>query len=336
MDYFELYLKKMNNTGSTSREANLIAKTQEFEHYFADSLNKEPATIFRSDFTRINTELIFQDHSQVNKLSDDKYVISDNSVKLNIGDFIHWRDNGWLVFTSEIKTIATHQQAQVKQTNFSVKWMKDGKVINDGHGYAAYVQSQTLYTMGVSETTYIDVPDGKMMMYMQNNADTRELRRDSRVFIGNKVFKIKFIDLVSRHGLISYLMDEDTIHDEYDNVELGVTEYWKSLPFDKSKKENDSEKMDDLNNPVIKKMEITGQQSPKIGSTQTYTTNFDVTEWVVESLSYNHIIDVIEKTTNSIKIHFKDDYRAIGNKVIIIANSDDDYVSSDIIIAKKY
>src|SRR5699024_1397940 len=109
-------------------------------------------------------------------------------------------------FSEEHKTIQTHQQAKIKVSNERIKWVRNGEIVNNGIGWYSYSQSQTLYTMGVKDTKMMSVPDSNFTIYMQNNPDTRDLRMGERIFVGRRVYKINFIDDVSRAGLINYLL----------------------------------------------------------------------------------------------------------------------------------
>lgn len=324
-DYRDLYLSKMNRMGASRYDRALKLKQREFVNFFENALNKEPCYIDGRE-----AYAIFQDHSQSNNkdLSDDKYVILPNETPADVGSYIVWRDQEWLVFTEEVKTIPTHQQMKVKVVNWNIKWLNDdGEIVNNGNGYGSYVQNQTLYTLGVAyQGDLISVVNGKMMMYMQNNEDTRKIKIGTRVFIGVDVYKILFADTVSRSGLINFLMEEDTVT-ENDNRELGIADYWNkvSLPKDDSR-------------PEIEK--IVGSETAKIGSIQTYTVSNDaeVAEWILESIDgSNQPFYVLERDTEKISLQFKDDFRYVGQTTNIIAMlASGDIVSLPVRIIKKF
>ena len=186
IDGFDMYQTKMDVRGRSFRERQYKNKLRDFNRYFSETLNEELVAVTDKNNVTSIIEMAFQDHSQSNnkQLSDDKYVIARNETPIHVGDYVLWRDEHWMIFTKEVKTIPTHQQALVKNANYVIKWIRNGEVVNDGKGYHAYIQSNTLYTMGVSETTYLDVVDGKMTMYMQNNKDTAQLIQDERIVIG--------------------------------------------------------------------------------------------------------------------------------------------------------
>ena len=126
--------------------------------------------------------------------------------------------------------------------------------------------------------------------------------------------------------MINYLLDEDTIG-EYDNVELGVADYYKSYKPDEKEEE-----------PIT--TEIEGVKNPKIGSTHEYTLNekdVNVSVWNVESAEVENPFMVISKDEKSITLQFKNDYRYVGSIVNLIAELDNGkIISLTIRTIKKY
>lgn len=321
-NYRELYLKKMNRLGSTPYDRGLKAKQREFNRFFEMALNKEECYI-----DGVKTHAIFQDHSQSNNkdLSDDKYVIVPNSTKANVGSYINWRSQDWLVFTEEVKTIPTHQQMKIKIVNTHINWLDNDGIVRS---YGAYVQNQTLYTLGVAfQGDLISVVDGKMMMYMQNNEHTDSIKIGSRVFIGHSVFKILFADEISRNGLINFLMEEDTIT-ENDNRELGIADYWNRVPA--TEEDNEHKELP----------QIVGSETAKIGSTHTFSISdgTEVEEWNIETIDGStQPFYLLERNTEMLTLQFKNDFRFVGETVNIIAKlSSGDYVSLPVRLTKRF
>lgn len=326
IDYRDIYLKKMNRLGASRYERNLRHKQREFVKYFEDALNKEDCYINGE-----HAQLVFQDHSQSNNkdLSDDKYIIAPNETIIDIGSYIDWRDSEWLVFTEEFKTIPTHQQLKIKAVNWNLKWLVDGAVVNNGLGYGAYVQNQTLYTLGVSFSgDNIAIVNGKMMMYVQDNDDTRSyFTIGKRIFVGENVYKILFADTVSRRGLINLLMEEDTIT-VYDNRELHIADYYNNVQEDQPAQVE----------PVM--ATISGELKPRISRTYIYTISdgYEVSEWIIESVDgVDQPMYTRERDALSVTLQFKDDYRYVGQTVNVIAKlTDGSFVSLPIRVIKKF
>lgn len=321
----QLYKQRQDHVGNNHYNRAIKRKSRDFDNYFKGTLNKEDCII-----DGIDTQAVFQDHSQSNNkdLSDDKYIIAPNSVKMGVGSYVTWRSSPWLIFTEEFKTIASHQQAKIKQVNENIKWLDDdGNICNDGEGYGAYVQNQTLYTLGIAFTgNNMALVNAKMMMYMQNNEETRSLKVQDRIFIGSNVYNIMFMDDVSRKGLINYLLEQDTFSPEYDNPELRIADYYK-------KRRDDEDLTEDENAEVI------GGDIIRVGRTSVFTISegYSVKEWNIESIDNDNPVVVQERSETSISLRVIDDSRVVGTVVNIIAILESgSIISKSVRIATKF
>lgn len=329
------YRKRMQRAGLTRFERNMKIKSHEFDKFFADTLDKESCVI-----DGIPTEAVFQDHSQANNkdLSDDKWLVLPNETKASVGSYVSWRDQQWLVFTKETKTIPTHQQMKIKHVNQSIKWIIDGQVCNGGLGWGAYVQNQTLYTLGVSTTGhFLQVANAKMMLYMQKNDETSLLKTNDRIYVGDNVYKIKFRDIVSRVGLINCLLEEDTTNTVSDNDELKIADYWN--------KDGDEVNIDP---PVedLPDFEIDGDVKARCGRSYVYHVidpehpkeYIKVTDWVLENME-DMPFYVLERSDTVLNVRIKDDSRLIGTTATITAfvdNKQQTPVTKALSIISKY
>ena len=355
MGYSDMYLRRMKALGDNTYERNFKRKAHEYKVYSENTLNR-----FSCYIDGHKEYAIFQDHSQANNkdLSDDKYLILDNDVECNVGSYLQWDvpqwgESEWLVFTEEHKTIPTHQQLKIKQVNQRLKWIVDydgHKVCNNGEGWGAYVQNQTLYTLGVSFAgNYTSLVNAKMMLYLQDNEETRKLGIGTRLFIGSNVYKIEFADNISRVGLINFLLDEDTKNPEIDNYKLRIADYWQKDDYkDKDKdgkdttptnpdtndRPKDDESHDNTGDTPEKPRQtqidwkIVGEDRAKLGRSYIYKSiytdeqgveqPYNVTEWVaadIEDLPFT----IQDRTENTLAIRVKKDRRLVGQKSNIMA-----------------
>lgn len=326
MSYSDVFRARMNSLGNSKYDRMLKAKTRSFEKWFNDSLTKELVTI-----DGVKQYAVIQDQNQSNNkdLSDDKYVIVKNDSNIQVGSYIRWRGLIWMVFSEEVKTIPTHKQVKIKQSNHLIRWrMSNGKISGNGNGYPAYVQNQTLYTLGVSTSgNHSWIINAKMMMYMQNNEETRSIDIGQRIFIGNDVYKVMFRDTVSRQGLINYLLEEDFVNKNTDNVELGIANYYDS----------DGKNPDTTQEPIENESEIVlqGSDKAKIGSIVKYDahiyqngveTTGNITEWTISDTE--SVATIVEQTPNSITIRIESNFQKVGSVITIIGKTADGSIGS--------
>lgn len=347
MSFADLYRYRMGALGATRPVRNLLLKQREFDLYYENTLDRAPCVIDGKP-----EQAVFQDHSQSNNkdLSDDKYMVVPNDVLIDVGSYVKWRDEDWLVFTKEVKTIATHQQLKIKHVNQRLKWLvdQDSKIVcNDGNGWGAYIQNQTLYTLGVSFAgQYLPLANGKMSVFIKNTSETKNVKVGTRLFIAGQVYKVEFVDSVSRLGLINWLLDEDTKNSEVDNFDLGIANYWDSG------KKGDVHETKEAHAPNAPETsihgsklkdgwDIEGEKKARLGHSYEYTvkgsgeTNPVVSEWIVGDIETLPFV-VTSKTSTSISIQVKDDYRLVGQLATIAAKVDGEIKNIAIKIIKKF
>jgi hypothetical protein len=326
VSYSSLYRKRMGIRGRTQAERNFRMAERSFRQWFENALSKEKVVI-----DGVEQYAVFQDQSQSNNkdLSDDKYMIVENSSNAKVGSYVEWRGQIGIVFTGEEKTIPTHKQFKTKVANHVIKWMIGDKISGNGNGYPAYVQNQTLYTLGVSTSGHHAwIVNAKMMMYLQDNEETRQIKIGQRIFIGNQVYQVMFADPVSRRGLINYLLEQDFPNPEKDNFELGVADYYTALEKESS---NDTEQPTGTSKEVV----INGSEKARIGSTHKYEASVfsnraklseGITEWAIADTEA--VATVVEQTTEYIKIYFESNFKKVGSTITIIGKSEDGVIGS--------
>lgn len=339
--FFSTYKGIMNQRGADRMSRNFNFKQRSFNKYFDESLNKYNVVLNGE-----NTDLIIQDMNQNNNkdLSDDKYIISKLDTPLNVGSLVYWDDRFWLIFTNEHKTIKTHNQAKIKASNYVIKWATGNmQVCNNGEGYQAFVQNQTLYTLGVSKSgSYSWIVNAKMMMYMPYNKETEAVKIGQRIFIGDNVYQVMFKDNVSRNGLINYLLEEDFINPNYDDLNLKVANYYQnpndnpnveSNPEDStitSEEKNEVEETEGESTNKSSTLELLGASTLKIKKTividsvvkdadGNVVTDDAIVSWALSDLE--GAVSVISQDVKSITLQATTNYDLIGSIFTIIATT---------------
>ncbi|TGB09678.1 hypothetical protein [Limosilactobacillus reuteri] len=345
------YRRKQKILGDNRVTRNYNRQLEEFNLFYQDTLTKHDCVI-----DGVPTQAVFQDHSQSNNkdLSDDKYVVVPNSVKIGVGSYVEWADETWMVFTEEYKTIPSHQQLKIKHTNRRIKWLtnRDSKLIcNFGKGWPAYVQNQTLYTLGVSFSGQnIALANAKMSVYIKDIPETRAVSVGTRLWISGQVYKIEFADYVSRPGLVNWLLDEDTKNPETDDYDLEIADYWVSGQKETGNTNNSEAKPamppkapDSSSEEEKKEVEwsIEGNKKARLSHTYVYTamnsdgTKVDVSEWILGTLEDSPFY-VKEKDNHSITVTVKDIFKLVGQTVTIAAKVDGKIKNIAIKIIKKF
>lgn len=323
MSYSNLFDKRISRRGKSRYERTMDAKTKSFNRYFENAPNRDLVLI-----DGIEQYAIFQDQNQNNNkdLSDDKYMVVEKSSNAKVGSYIEWRGKMGMVFSAEEKTIPTHKQFKTKLSNHYIKWMHDGVVANDGTGYPAFIQNQTLYTLGISTSgNHSWIVNAKMMMYMQDNAETRTIKIGQRIFIGGAVYQIMFRDYVSRQGLIHFLMEEDFVNPEKDDVENEIADYYEVI------EEKDEQEV--IGTP--KEVTINGTSNAKIGSLVKYEAKVfsngtelpdEISEWTIADV--DKVATVVEQTPKYVTIRIENNFKRVGSQITVIGKTPDGVIGS--------
>lgn len=311
MSFSKGFRSRMNTHGLSSYDRAYNDKLRSFKKWFDSSLTRETVTI-----DGLETVAVIQDQNQANNkdLSDDKYLIVENETVVDTGSQVDWREKVFLVFSNENKTIPTHKQLRMKPSNYIIKWMNDGRVAQSN----AFIQNQTLYTLGISMSgNNAWIVNAKMLMYLPDSEDSRTIGIGQRVFIGGAVYKIMFRDYVSRRGLIHFLLEEDFVNPEVDNVEFEIANYYTDLA-----------EPDEVPTGTAEEVIVSGAEVIRVGSTITIDakvyrdsveTEDGVLEWVVSDV--DNVSEVVDQGDNHITIRVAQNFKFVGSIVNIVAKS---------------
>lgn len=320
MSFSKNFRSRMTAHGLTAYDRAFNDKLRSFTKWFKNSLTKEEVLV-----DGVPVDAVVQDQNQANNkdLSDDKYIIVEKETVINTGSQIDWRDRTWIVFSNEHKTIPTHKQLRMKPSNYVIKWMAKGKVAQSN----AFIQNQTLYTLGVSTSgNHAWIANAKMLMYLPDTADSRAIGIGQRVFIGGAVYQIMFRDYVSRRGLIHFLMEEDFVNPDSDNVELEVANYYTDIEMHPPE-----EKPEGLEEEITLK----GSETLRIGSTITIDATVyeegqisgnGVKEWIVSDI--DKVSEVIDQTEKFIVIRVPQNFKYVGSVINIVAKTENGAIAS--------
>lgn len=322
MGYTDRFKSRMEVNGLSQFDRAMNTKKRSFNKYFKGALNKELVVI-----DGVEQYATFQDQNQNNNkdLSDDKYIIVESKSGMATGSQVLWRGHYWLVFSEEHKTVPTHKQGKIRATNHQIKWMVGDKICGNGNGYPAYVQNNTLYTLGVATSGQNAwVVNAKYGMYMKDSDEARLIKIGQRVFIGGNVYQVMFKDFVARRGLISFLLEEEFFNPNKDNAELGIADYYDAI-----------HKEDPIVSPDTKEVVIKGSETAKIGSLVTYEAHFlqngteqqaNITEWTISDTE--RVATIVEQSPTSVKIRYESNFQKVGSIISIIGKNSDGTLGS--------
>lgn len=216
--------------GINQRETSLNREKHFLKTRLKDSLSSHPVT---KDNSPCDAAVINSDNL------NEKTIISLNNA-ICCGDLIRWMENFWLI-TELDANIEVYTKAKMKQCNHLLKWIDDAGVIKEQW---CVIEDGTKYLSGDYEDRDFVATRGdtRVQMTIARNPDTIKLNRNNRFLIDDPDFDKKIAFQLTKplkvgrvyngKGVFCFILQETQTTDD-DNIELGITDYYKYFPRDK-------------------------------------------------------------------------------------------------------
>ena len=326
------YFQKINNTynAKSKQEVDLYLLNQHVDNHFADTIDYHVVKRNGEPF-----ELLIIKDTDGNTFK--KKIKSKNSTPFNLGDYIEWNNQIWLVTLLDTDD-KTYHSGYMYLCTVPLRWQNsEGKIIE------RYVYSEdfTKYSSGITGNNTITIGDNQYGLTLPIDSETRKLARDMRFPIDfedaekpdiykltNRKVNLNNNEYFGRGGTMILTMSYDAFNAEEDKrvvmdngKEVWVCNYTEvSTPTPPSEPTTPDE-TEDLS------ATISGNTNLKVGFSRTYTVNFtdesgNEVDWNDVGFSWNVISDfdsgLIEQTIsgNAIKLSV-DDENLIGGSFIL-------------------
>jgi hypothetical protein len=177
-------------------------------------------------FLREKGELIYLNGVQqialvrdaVDKIQATDEKIIRVAVPLHTGDFIDYQDERYLI-TSQIDHNEQSYRTRIRKCNYNIAFNWNGNV----KWFDAIVEGKSF---SVDTGSVISFPDGKIQVYLQDNADTRAITLSQRFYNTHQPFKVEGIDRTV-NGIIKLSCVLVFISTSDDDVENNIADRWK-------------------------------------------------------------------------------------------------------------
>jgi hypothetical protein len=148
--------------------------------------------------------------------SDEKIIRA--AALIHTGDFIDYRDERYLI-TSEVDNNKKSYRSRIRKCNYRIAFNWNGNV----KWFDAIVEGKSF---SVDAGSVISFPDGKIQLYLQDNADTRAIKLSQRFYNTHQPFKVEGIDRTVR-GIIKLSCILVSISTSDDDVDNNIADRWK-------------------------------------------------------------------------------------------------------------
>ena len=324
------YFQKINNTynAKSKQDVDLYLLNQHVDNHFADSIDyhvvKRNGELF---------ELLIIKDTDGNTFK--KKIKSKHSTPFNLGDYIEWNDQIWLVTLLDTDD-KTYHSGYMYLCTVPLRWQNsEGKIIER----YAYSEDFTKYSSGTIGNNTITIGDNQYGLTLPIDSETRKLTRDMRFPIDfedaekpdiykltNRKVNLNNNEYFSRGGTMILTMSYDAFNADEDKrvvmddgKEVWVCNYTEvSTPTPPSEPTTPDETAD-------LSAEITFKGDLQCGYWNVYTVNFtdkngNAVDWNTANFTWNvvstcGIENDIEQYGQDNKIRLKiDDDTYVGEK----------------------
>ncbi|MDY8025232.1 hypothetical protein [Paenibacillus polymyxa] len=159
---------------------------------------------------------LIQDATNNIQMTDEKIIRA--ATPLHTGDSVDYRDERYLI-TSQVDRNEQSCRGRMKKCNQRLALNWDGQV----KWFDAVVEARTF-----SRETgkVISMPEGNILVIVQDNAATRGITLSQRFYMTHQPFKIVGMDR-TMNGIIQLSCTMDSINTAYDDVENNIADRWK-------------------------------------------------------------------------------------------------------------
>ncbi|MFK4474160.1 hypothetical protein ABH897_003910 [Paenibacillus sp. RC73] len=159
---------------------------------------------------------LIQDATNTIQMTDEKIIRA--ATPLHTGNIVDYRDERYLI-TSQVDQNEQSCRGRMRKCNQRLALNWNGEV----KWFDAVVEARTFST----ETgKVISMPEGNILVTVQDNADTRNIALNQRFYMTHQPFKIVGIDR-TMNGIIQLSCTLDSINTANDDVEHNIADRWK-------------------------------------------------------------------------------------------------------------
>lgn len=325
------YFHKINNTykSKSKQETDLYLLNRHVDECFADTIDYHVVKRNGEPF-----ELLIIKDTDGNTFK--KKIKSKHSTPFNLGDYIEWNNQIWLVTLLDTDD-KTYHSGYMYLCTVPLRWQNsEGKIIER----FAYSEDFTKYSNGTTGNNTITIGDNQYGLTLPIDSETRKLTRDIRFPIDfedaekpdiykltNRKVNLNNNEYFGRGGTMILTMSYDAFNADEDKrvVMDNGKEVWicNYIPISTPTPPQPS----NPDETAVLNANISGNKNLKVGFSRTYTVNFtdesgNEVDWNDVNFSWNVMSDfdsgLIDQTVsgNTIKLSV-DDENLIGGSFIL-------------------
>lgn len=148
-------------------------------------------------------------YTKTNRDADIRTISS--TAELKRGDIITWDNEDWLIISEIGHKKFCYYKGVIQKVNYNIKFIFEDGIIRE---FPAIIESKIF---DVESYRFISIPTGKIIVLLQDNAESRIISIDNRFIKMNKAFKVVGDDRTDK-GLIKLYCDLDMFSVDDDKI----------------------------------------------------------------------------------------------------------------------
>ena len=148
-------------------------------------------------------------YTKTNRDADIRTISSMTELKR--GDIITWDNEQWLIISEIGHKRFCYYKGIIQKVNYNIKFIFEDGIIRE---YPAIIESKIF---DVESNQFFSLPTGKIIVLLQDNAESRMINIDNRFIKMNKAFKVVGDDRTDK-GLIKLYCDLDMFSVDDDKI----------------------------------------------------------------------------------------------------------------------
>jgi hypothetical protein len=254
MAYYDNYVNNVLANGNNTSDQFSNYTQQWYDLTFKNSPNYISNATLNNVAVDIRAESIRESKNQ--KPSDEfkKVLFRDLSLEIKYGDMLNFWDKTWMIVDKKVSSPASNT-CTVEHCNQPLKTiLSNGKLIN----YPCIVEGVGRNDLNVEDLNNVQTQKTQLIMVVQNNEDTIQIKPSWRLIFGTNVYKILNYDDATVNGLISFKIISDGERVGLDNWITGIAD-------------NSVQPAPTPTGTI----QINGSATLKVNTQQTYTVQYD-------------------------------------------------------------
>jgi hypothetical protein len=311
MDHMKMYKGSVLRDFKNTKDKHTDEIDKNFNKYAERSPTGRIVPISKPGETNINENtrqalVVINDISNNDKKAlDEKNLLVDRSLEVEVGCYVRFDDSDWLIQFEEHKIIPTYRKFTMRKCNQIFVYKYKGIT----YDIPVSIENLTMYSDGQNDGRYFTFPDAKRHVWYGKNPITETIQIGARIMLTNRtVFKSTHINDFEYPGLIKNLVLQTALIQKDD--------------FDENIAWNKDENSDEIIPEIIR-----GENMLYVSSTSEYEIEHSgLVNWVFNEQELDNIVKIIDSDNNKCTLKSMGGMKTVGEQFTLIAQDENNMV----------